>query len=321
MKQTLRDLDKFWFGYGSPLPLGVFRAVCGALIFLNFLMMLPDWGAWFSEEGYVPGWAGVLYLRPTIDIGFGMGIPRFDPLIGMADARLALGFYIVVLISAAFTTVGLYTRVASIVLALGVVALHHRNAIILHGGDSVVRLGAIYLAVAPCGAAFSLDARRRGTPPEPVSQWPRRVIQFNMALIYFTTTWSKYFGTHWKGGLATWFPARLNEFKRFPVPNFLNDLPFVYITTYGTLATEFALAILVWFRPLRKWVLAAGMMLHGFIEYSMNIPLFSFLMMSMYLVWFDGAELEHWWERTRRRVDVAWIRVRKPTVADVADPS
>ena len=81
-------------------------------------------------------------------------------------------------------------------------------------------------------------------------------------------------------GTATWYPVRLAEFYRFPVPSFLNDLPIVYLTTYGTLIVEFSLATAVFFRPLRKYVLLAGVLLHGFIEYSMNIPFFSFLMIS-----------------------------------------
>lgn len=316
MKATLRDLDRFWFGYGSPLPMALFRLIGGTFILIDLVMKLPSWSAWFSERGYVPAWLGAMYLPPAIPVAPGVAVPRFDPLVGVTDERVALAFYLAICLAGLLTAIGLFTRPASIVLALGVIALHHRDAIILHGGDSVVRLGAIYIALAPSGAMLSLDALRRKVPAPPTSQWPRRLVQFNMALIYFTTTWGKYFGTYWKSGLATYFPARLNEFKHFPVPGFFNELPFVYVTTYGTLATEFALAILVWFRPLRKWVLAAGMLLHGSIEWTMNIPLFSFLMMSMYVVWFDGEELEHWWERTRRRIDVALIALRRRTIAD-----
>ena len=305
MKDALKTLDRFWFGYGSPVALGVFRALMASLIGINFLMMLPYWGDWFGERGYVPGWAGSRWLSPGTDL-YGLFLPRWNPLIPIVDDRLALAIYIAIIMLAFLTAVGWRTRPSSILLAMGVVALHHRDPLILHGGDSVLRLGAIYLAVAPSGAAFSLDAIRRQRlgegPPQPVSLWPQRLIQFNMALLYFTATWGKYFGTYWKNGLATWFPARLNEFKRFPVPGMFNDLPFVYVTTYGTLAVEFALAVLVWFRPLRKWVLLSGILLHGYIEYSMNIPLFSFLMMSLYVVWYDGDEVEGWWERTKSRI-------------------
>ena len=75
------------------------------------------------------------------------------------------------------------------------------------------------------------------------------------------------------------------------MPGLFNDLPFVYLTTYGTIAAEFSLATLVFFRPLRRAILLAGVLLHGFIEYSMNIPLFSFLMVSGYVCHYDGEEV------------------------------
>lgn len=170
-----------------------------------------------------------------------------------------------------------------------------------------MRLSAMYLAIAPACAAFSLDryfavkAGRAPAQPPMVSLWPQRLIAYNCCLIYFTTTWAKWFGVLWKGGVATWYPARLHEFDRFPVPKFLNDFPMVYLTTYGTLAVEFALATLVWFKPLRKWVLLSGILLHGFIEYSMNIPLFGYLMTSLYLSFYEGEEIVGWWERMKAR--------------------
>jgi hypothetical protein len=93
---------------------------------------------------------------------------------------------------------------------------------------------------------------------------------------------------------ATWYPARLHEFDRFPVPHFVNEIPFVYFTTFGTLATELALGTLVFYRPLRKWILLAGVAMHAFIDYSMNIPLFSYLMVSLYICFYDGVEIDAW---------------------------
>lgn len=309
MKQTLKTLDRFWFGYGSPLPMGIFRALMASLITVNLLMLLPYWGAWFGERGYTPTWTGVRSFPPSVTYDNGWTLPRWDPIVHLPEAG-QLACYLALIVVGVLTAVGLWTRPASILLTIGLTALHHRNTLILHGGDTVMRVMALYIAVAPSGAAFSIDAlrchKREGgrTPADPgplVSQWPRRLIQFNMALLYFTATWAKYFGVYWKNGQATWFPVRLNEFKRFPVPSFLNDLPFVYVTTWGTLATEFGLAVLVWFKPCRKWALLAGLFLHGYIEYSMNIPLFEFLMVSLYIVWYDGSEISAWYERLVRR--------------------
>jgi hypothetical protein len=68
----------------------------------------------------------------------------------------------------------------------------------------------------------------------------------------------------------------------------------VYVTTFMTLAVELALGTLVFYKPLRKWVLLGGVLLHAFIEYSMNIPLFSWLMVTLYISFYDGEEIEAW---------------------------
>ena len=296
-ESTFRQLDRWWFGFGSATTLGLFRLCIGTLAFLNFLMLAGDWGAWFSENSYMPAWLGQLWLGPVQPTGVSdWDMTRLDVISGVTDPRIAAGFFALTTVAALFTAMGLFTRVAAFTLALGVVSLHHRNTGVLHGGDTLLRLGVIYLAVSPCGRACSLDRLfrlRRGEETEPVeiSLWSQRLIQFNMALIYFTTMWGKTFGPKWIDGTATWYPARLAEFYRFPVPGFMNDLPMVYFTTYFTLAVEFSLATLVFFRPFRKYVLFAGVMLHGTIEYSMNIPLFSYLMVSCYISHYEGEEV------------------------------
>ena len=50
----------------------------------------------------------------------------------------------------------------------------------------------------------------------------------------------------------------------------------------------------MFFRPLRKYVLIAGILMHGYVEYSMNIPLFSYLMVSTYICFYDGEEISAW---------------------------
>ena len=281
----------------------------GGLLFINFSMITIFYKDWFSESGYYPSYMGSLTLSKDIYLtqDGSMHVPRIDLLSGVSDYRILMAFNIFVLIAALLTCLGLFTRIASICLAIGVVTFHHRVSSILHGGDTVVRISALYMAIAPSGAAFSLDrffAVRKGlAPAQPplVSMWPQRLIAYNTCLIYFTTTWAKWFGGLWKSGVATWYPARLHEFDRFPVPRFFNEFPMVYLTTYGTLAVEFSLATLVWFKPLRKWVLLSGMMLHGYIDYSMNIPLFGYLMVTLYLSFYEGEEVSAWFDRLKAK--------------------
>ena len=306
-ESPLRQFDRWWFGYGSPTSLGLFRILMGTLILLNLLMLTSDWGAWFGEDGFVPAWLGQGYLGAWTDTGLGFVTNRVNLVAGVVDPRLAVAFFALTCVAALTTALGLYTRVSAFVLAVCVVSLHHRDSLILHGGDTVVRLMAIYLAVSPCGRACSLDRLfrlRRGEEEGPVETpvYGQRLVQFNLALVYFTTVWSKWFGDKWLNGTATWYPARLAEFYRFPVPGLFNDFPFVYLTTYGTMVTEFCLATLVFFRPLRKYILLGGVMLHAFIEYAMNIPMFSFLMVSCYVCHFEGEDVAAYCRRMGERL-------------------
>lgn len=52
--------------------------------------------------------------------------------------------------------------------------------------------------------------------------------------------------------------------------------------------------------------------MHGYIEYSMNIPLFSFLMMSLYVAFYDGHEIAGWAERIGLRLRRWHVTVRLP---------
>lgn len=295
--KVFKDFNRWMFGYGSPVAFGLFRALMGSLIFINLVMVGIDFDAWFSERGYVPWQVAERWL----------GNPRFDLIGGVTDTRIVAAFYVLVTVAALFTALGLFTRPASIITALGILSLHHRNPIILHGGDTVLRACAVYLAVGPSGAACSLDRwlklRKGKAPaiPEMVSMWPQRLVQYQVAVIYVTTVWAKWQGSHWRDGTATWYPTFLREFERFPVPEFMRHQPVLAITTYGTLLTELALGTLVFYRPFRKWVLLAGLLMHGYIEYSMNIPLFAFAMCSMYVTFYDGDEVSTWWAMQKEK--------------------
>jgi hypothetical protein len=309
-KGFLQSLDDFWFGRGSPTAMGLFRIFVGLLAFVNLAMISLDWDAWYSERGYIPAWLGRMFGGWSAKIGPGghLSIPRVDVLANVTDPRVAVAIYALIMLAAFMTMLGYWTRFSSICLAVGIVSLHQRNQLILHGGDSVLRLMCLYVAIAPSGRACSIDRLIRlwkglevGPPPK-VSMWPQRLVMYNLSLIYLTTMWLKWYGSLWKGGTATWYPARLPEFFRFPVPEFVNSLPFVKFTTYATLLTEFMLGTLIFYKPARKYVLAAGIMMHGWIDYSMNIPLFGFMMVAMYITCYEGEEVELWAKRMGARL-------------------
>lgn len=324
--ETWQQLDEYWFGYGSPVSMGVMRILVGITVFLNLAITFAEFDDWYTEHGYVPVFAGRKYM-PELDQGFSIfgfhmtmpfHVPRLDLIVGTTDARLTLAFWILTMVACITMTLGLWSRVSAIVLSVCIISLHHRNAMILHGGDTLQRIAVMYMALAPCGKACSLDRLiglyRGEIAPGPVrvSMWPQRLITYNLALVYFTTVWHKWGGSTWRNGTATWYPARLNEFKRFWVPDFVNQLPFVKLSTWGTLATELALGTLVFYKPLRKWVLLGGLLMHGYIEYSMNIPMFSFSICALYVTFYEGEEVMMWCRRMGERLRKFSLKVFLP---------
>lgn len=293
----LKSVDRYWFDQGSPVTLGIYRILLGTLAFINLVMIGASWESWYGEKGFIPAWLGQLWLRPTVMLSdSGPAVPRIGLLNGITDPHITQPFFLLVTLAAITTALGLWTRVSSLILAIGLVSLDHRNAAILHGGDTMLRVMSLYIAISPSGSACSLDRliaiwKGRATAvPTPISLWPQRLISYNVALLYFTTVWLKWGGTLWKDGTATWYPARLAEFYRFPVPPIVNEMPMVKVSTYGTLLVEFALATFVFFRPLRGYVVFLGVLMHMYIEYSMNIPLFSYLMITSYVCFYEGEE-------------------------------
>ncbi|MFZ4507088.1 MAG: HTTM domain-containing protein [Fimbriimonas sp.] len=268
-------------------------------------MLMPFWQDWFSETGYVPRSVNAIYFGEESTPLGSILIPRINVFANIVDPRIGFAVFLLIVVAAILTTIGLWTRVSSALLAIGVISLSQRCGPILHGGDTVMRIMLIYIAVGPSGAALSVDrwlAAKKGKPAVRISMWPLRLIAFNTALVYFTTTWLKLYGNTWRNGTATWYPARLHEFDRFPVPGFVNEFPMVTLTTYGTITVEFLLGTLVFVKPLRKYILGAGLLMHAYIEYSMNIPLFAFMMCACYICFYEGEEVEGWLQRVRARV-------------------
>lgn len=307
MKEFLAGLNKYWFGWGDPLTLGLYRIVLGILILINQLLLVPYWDEFFSERGYLPNWLWQVWLGGNVDF-FGANLPRVGLLNGVTDPRISYPFFLASIVLAILFILGLWTKATSILLAIAIVSIHQRSPLILHGGDTVIRVMIIYLAMSPCGHAVSLDrfiGRWRGKIPDApalVPLWTQRLITYQISLVYFTTVWLKWGGTQWRDGTATYYPNRLQEFERFWVPPFMKEFPFVTVSTYATLLVEFAMVSLVYYRPLRKYVLLAAAGMHLFIDYSMNIPLFSYLMIASYLCFYESSEVHGWVDRMKARL-------------------
>ena len=316
--------------------MGLFRIFISSVNFLNLLIILPSIDAWFSERGFTPIDVTERAL-PAIGNKFLLfghqielpikNLPRIDLLAGITDSRIVLAFYLCAMLACFLSIFGLWSRVSTIAMAVGVVTIQHRNILILHGGDNVMRVGALYAAIAPSGKACSVDRLiglwkgKIKAGAVLVSLWPQRLVMLNLSLIYFTTWWYKMDGSRWQNGTATWYTMRLNEFERFWYPPIMKAAWLAPIWTYGTLISELAMCTVVFWKPLRKYALLLGLGLHGFIEYSMNIPLFGWAIASWYIMFYEGEEVSEWARRLGERLRRFKLQVALPKgVAPQAGP-
>ena len=308
--------DRFWFEPQSTSTLAVVR-IAFALVVLGWTAALGhDLSAFYSASGVLP---------EQQDLATVVGQGAWGPLgTFTSDAALA-GTYAALFVAALMLLVGLKTRLAAIVVFVALMALTRRNIWVLDSGDPLLRSIAFFLMLAPSGAALSLDRRlairrdRADAGAFPMrAPWALRLMQIQFSVLYLSAFWAKVGGETWRDGTAVSYALRIENLQRFPLPTSLTTSEIVSnLLTFGTLALELSLGILVWNRRLRPWLLLAGVSLHLGIDYAIRVGFFSYAVLVLYIAFIPPETMDRWLGRlgaTR-----AWIRGGPPTNAP-SDP-
>jgi hypothetical protein len=289
--------NDFFFRPQRPTPVALFRILYGLLNIANLLLLRPDWLTWYGPHAYM-SMETMRRLSTGARINFFVLLPQTDFAVN--------AFFWIFMACAVALTLGYLTRFSCVAVFFCLISMHERNLYILNGADIVMRVTGFFLMFAPSGGALSIDRLRRiwtgrEGPEVPLySPWAQRLIQIQVSVIYLSTVGLKLLGKSWRNGTAIYYVVRLNAFRRFPVP-FTNNLFLIRFFTWSTLVVEFAIGALVWIGSLRYAILIAATLLHLFIEYSMNLPLFELMMMSTYVTFIYPEDLSRAW---------SWIAAR-----------
>lgn len=270
--------NRFWYAPTDPATLALVRIAFGAVVTLWALSLLPDLGAFFSPSGV---------LGPVAPAH---GAWRWS-LLDLGRSDLLLGAVYVALVSGAISlVVGWHTRVAAVVVFVTLISLTRSNPYVFNAGDALLRLLAFYVMLAPSGAEWSLDRRRAGGPAPAVPAWPLRLLQIQVSVMYAGAAVAKLGGPPWRDGTAASYAARLPDLERFGVGDLLGRSRLAAeLATYGTVAIEGGLAVLIWWRRTRWFALAAGVLLHLSIDASIRIGFFTLAVFVAYLSFADPA--------------------------------
>ncbi len=319
VRDLVRAWDRFWFAPSDATTLGLMRICTGALmlyIHLTYAVALLSYvgpTAWLGQD--VMQWVrlefpimapGNSWDGPDVVVAKGQFVwsPYFhlqDPLwIGLMHAA--------VMVATLLFTIGFASRVTSVLAWAGGVIYIHRAPSTVFGVDTMTNLGLLYLMIAPCGAALSLDRwlavrrlrRQLGaayTPPRPLlpsATFATRLIQINYCIIYLIAGMSKLLGSTWWGGTAP--SLFLLNYSFAPFDSGLYSHVVVWLAghrwlwelvcTSGvvfTLSLELSLPFLIW-NPKLRWLMISGsVMFHTLIGLLMGLVSFSLMMMILIL--------------------------------------
>lgn len=287
----------FWFTREPAYGLGLVRIAFGLVAVIWTLTLFPDLSRVFGDQGAAPLYAPLPYEWSIFEIWPG-------------ETALRIGWG-VLLVSAIALTVGWHSRVAAIVVFVLIHSFHRRSGVIFNAGDTIIIVVALVLALSSCGAALSLDQRRRvGSfwSAQTLARWPVRLLQVQMSLIYLVAVQAKLSNSSWEDGSASYYAWRTDgRWALIEVPDWLaGNALLVNMATWGTLALELALAILVWNRRLRFWVLGAGVVMHLTMMVTMNVGYFSLAMFVLYAAFIPWETVEN-------------LRPRKSNSADASE--
>lgn len=285
--------QRWWFDPVETSTLGVVRIAVGLVLVGWTLALVNDLRTFYGSDGVLP-------RQPGFDYWYGV-LDWFR-----AD-EVVFGLWVVLLVAAVCVTVGFHVRIASVITTIGVLSFERRNPYVFNSGDLLVRDLSFYLMLAPSGVALSLDRWRRHRDAfwefPRRAPWVLRLIQIQLSILYAATVWAKVQGTTWNNGTAISYALRLEDLERFPVPfSVLDSLTLVNLMTYGTLAIELSLAVLVWNRRARPWVLLAGVALHLGIDATIMVGFFSYAVFCGYLAFIDPETMTRFLHRVRGRV-------------------
>jgi hypothetical protein len=263
----------FWFRSEWAYTLGLIRIAFGAMAVAWALSLRPDLYDLFGENGVAAHHQTHAYEWSLFDVW-------------TSDPAMLIG-WAVLLASAVALTVGWHSRLAAIIVFVLILSIERCNPWVFNAGDALVRIEALVLALSPCGAALSLDRRRTAGSfwsAENRARWPIRLLQLQLSLIYLATIQAKMSGNAWPQGTAVSYALRLDDMRILPIPQWVTtNALLMNAATWGTLALELSIGILVWNRRLRQWVLAAGVVLHTMIMMTIAVGFFSLAMFVIYL--------------------------------------
>lgn len=277
--QAFSAWDRFWFTPADLATLSLIRILAGSMLLYTHLVWTLDLDAFFGQSSWLS--AGALESMPRS--GFAWSY------LWLCDTPWKLGMaHAVALAVLACFTLGIWTRVTSVLAWIVTVSYANRVPMALFGLDQVNGMLAMYLMLGPSGAAFSLDralaGRRLGRclPPARPSVSANvaiRLIQLHLCVIYLFAGLSKLQGPAWWNGTAFWGAVANLEYQSVDLTWLVNYPVIVNVLTHATILWEASYCALIWPRITRPVILLLAVATHVGIGMCLGMMTFGLAML------------------------------------------
>jgi len=307
LRNTARAFARGWNSFfhepcDARIPAAI-RIVYATIVLIHFAVLYPDLNMWFTGDGVLTMEAAKKAASP-----YAWSLLELFP----DTAAVVHTCFWIAVAHAVCLLVGLLPRINALLLFVWIISFQVRNDLINDGEDCLMRLLGFFVIWLPSGRVWAVNGvvrrwrgeqRGQGTGDrgqrELVPGWPVRLMQIEMAAMFFSSALMKLAGEPWVNGTALYYVSRLDDFfGRFPVPAYLFDTPWtVTLMTWSVVIAEFCVPILIWFKETRRPCLLVLLAFHVANEWTMNLFLFHPLMVCGWIAFVTPE-------------DFAWLRGR-----------
>ena len=304
LRSWLVTWNEFWFRPADPVVLGLMRVLVGAMVLYTHLVWTKELQTFFGTASVVPASYRDLMLGNSNWIW-----SHFD---WIDNEMILWGLHFAGLIVVGMFTLGLFTRVTSVVTCLLAISYANRATGALFGLDQINCFLCLYLALGSSGACFSIDQwmrlRRRKGQGRGESVHPRkipaqdvisniaiRLIQIHMCVVYLFAGIGKLQGDTWWNGTAIWYALASYEYQTLDMTWLAYQLWLVNLLTLIALAWEVSFAFLIWPRLTRPIYLLLAVAVHLGIGLAMGMLTFGLIMIIGNLAFVPAAWIRGCW--------------------------
>ncbi len=261
------------------------RRSWAAVVLLFFLFQWSDITVFYSDAGFFPWSAAKSVVRADFHYTL------FSFITSPIAVYCVYLFFLATLIS---MIAGFFPRIATILSVLILFSFDERNAFVLGGGDTLLRSIGFILVLWTITSFISHSATtHHHSRLMPV--WPRRLLLWQMIILYGTSFWYKLLGTLWVQGSAVEVALHHPLFVRWPMSVMNLVTPLAPAIDYGSLIWEGLWILLLvprWLTdllpaqfpriPLKRILMGIGIVFHAGIFILMDAGSFSLVVFVAY---------------------------------------